>query len=214
MKAGYTLCLNGNARILKEAILYYKDLMDLVETGDASVEELETAVADGLAVSEDVIDEAVDGVLDFVLSCEKHAKANKRGMETPSERTNLSIAERSVVLLKNRGGVLPVGADKRVAVIGQCAKEEFGDSAIDYIQRHSSRFIGYEDGYDLHQSQNRLLVTSAKELAKRADVIILFLGVGKQREQTLSKTKCVTVGKLEETHCCRCNGQRAFGYAL
>ena len=69
LKAGYTLCLNGDAHVLKEAVAYYNDLLNLVESGEAGVEELEGAISDGYAVSEDVIDEAVDGVLDFVNRC-------------------------------------------------------------------------------------------------------------------------------------------------
>ena len=191
LQAGYTLCLNGNARILKDAIAYYKDLLDLVETGDASVEELETAVTDGIAVSEDVIDEAVDKVLEFVYGCLQYAKFYARSIDNPIENRALSLAERSAVLLKNEEGTLPLRGEQKVAVIGQIAKAEIGESFLEYMSKSSAKYVGYEDGYDLAQNQNKSLLDKAKLLAKKADVLVVCVGAGKQREQTLSKTKCL-----------------------
>ena len=191
LKAGYTLCLNSDASVLKEAVSYHKALIEMVESGDSSVEELEAAIEEGSALSEDTVDEAVDSVLDFVLGCIQYAKANNKRVELATEKKTLPIAEASAVLLKNSENILPLRSDKRVALIGQIAKAEIGNSLIQYIQRYSSRYMGYEDGYDLTQNYNKQLLNSAKELAKRSDIIVLFVGVGKQREETLCKTKCV-----------------------
>jgi hypothetical protein len=67
LQAGYTLCLNNDAGVLKEAVSYHNSLLESIEFGDSGVEDLEAAVAEGLAISEDVVNEAVDSVLDFVL---------------------------------------------------------------------------------------------------------------------------------------------------
>ena len=80
-----------------------------------------------------------------------------------------------MVLLKNKENILPLRSDKRVALIGQIAKAEIGDTLIKFLQRYSSRFMGYEDGYDLTQNSNKQLIRSAKELAKRSDLGIAWL---------------------------------------
>lgn len=192
LQAGYPLCVRGHASVLKEAVKYYEDLQNSVEAGVASAEELEDAVREGRALSVDVVDEAVNRVLLFANACQTNMKKQGQTAYEPYEQELLEITEETAVLLKNRNAILPLAPQKRVAVIGQLANVGEEKSALTYIREQAGfSFAGYEAGYDLQRSRDDGLIASAKRLAENADVVIMFLGFGKEKEERLKQTKCV-----------------------
>ena len=97
-------------------------------------------------------------------------------------------AEKSIVLLKNQGSLLPLSEVKQLAVIGRLAnKPNTGDdgSSNTLPERVVTPFLGiraalqdkaeliYEDGTDLEK---------AKAVAKAADVVVLVVGYDSKDE--------------------------------
>ena len=93
---------------------------DMIQPGqDWRYNELLSAVRDGSLPMED-LDNSVTRVLELIVKCPKF-----RGYE-PSEAPDLTahakvckqVADEGVILLKNKGGMLPVPAEKKVALFG------------------------------------------------------------------------------------------------
>ncbi|MFF2272089.1 glycoside hydrolase family 3 C-terminal domain-containing protein [Agromyces sp. NPDC058136] len=108
----------------------------------------------------------------------------------------VEAARRSIVLLENRDGMLPLGADAgRVAVIGDFAKhprfQGAGsslvnptrvDAALDALRDSTLDVIGYEPGFARMDRVSRSHHRAALRLARRADVVLLFLGLDESAE--------------------------------
>ena len=208
--AGYALTLNGHAEVLKEAVNYYQSIIESMESGVATTETLETALREGYAISPEAIDEGVDAVLTYAFSVEKQAKACKSEYEKEVEAQRkarsqenaydegapsrgigkeamLALATKTAVLLKNDYGTLPLRARQRVAVIGA-----LGKSVAAQVEKLSNGgFVGYAAGYDLQRPRSDELVEEAEALAERADVVLLFVGFGEEKEKKLSATQCL-----------------------
>ena len=143
-------------------------------------------------ISEALIDRRVDELLDVVLSVRKACDAYK-GKEFDTEKHH-AVAERaseeSIVLLKNKDHILPLKAGAKVAVIGEFAKnaryQGAGssvvnctklDNTMDVIGRFDLNVIGYEPGYPRFGTGDKQLMNRAVELAKKADYVLLYLGL-------------------------------------
>ena len=101
------------------------------------------------------------------------------------------VAAESTVLLKNDGGLLPLGTGERLAVIGAFAKKpRFQgtgssqvnptriDCAFDAIVDHIGHEPAYAAGYDpRHSELDDELIDEAKGVAAAADVVVLFAGL-------------------------------------
>ncbi|MBQ8657604.1 MAG: glycoside hydrolase family 3 C-terminal domain-containing protein [Clostridia bacterium] len=208
--AGNALCLEGHLHSLKDAVERYLEIQKLVEEGEATAEELDEAVRDGNALSISALDEAVDSVLEFAAECQHRAETTAGAASTfAKERLQLELAEQSVVLLKNKNGLLPLSGGKKVAVIGAAGKDYDGRSLAELLNVSKSvgvELVGYETGYDYERPRSDDLVEQAVALAKKSEVVLLFLG-GEDRERKISATKCtklpanqtVLLEKLSET---------------
>lgn len=108
----------------------------------------------------------------------------------------VEAARRSIVLLENRGGVLPLGADAgRIAVIGDFAAnpryQGAGsslvnptrvDAALDALRASGLDIVGYEPGFARMDRPSRRKHRAAVRLAERADLVLLFLGLDESAE--------------------------------
>lgn len=107
----------------------------------------------------------------------------------------LRAARESVVLLKNKDNVLPLNGETRVAVIGDFAKapryQGAGssvvnptrlDTAYDALQECGVNSVGYAQGFDRYGKKKPALVQEACELAKKADVVLLYIGLDEVTE--------------------------------
>ncbi len=100
-------------------------------------------------------------------------------------------ARESIVLLKNEGEILPLDSNKKVAVIGEMAEKpriqgggssivtpsRTAEAVIDEISKYPINYIGYEKGYELGKKINISLEENAINLAKNAEIILLFVGL-------------------------------------
>ncbi len=100
-------------------------------------------------------------------------------------------ARESIVLLKNEGEILPLDSNKKVAVIGEMAEKpriqgggssivtpsRTAEAVIDEISKYPINYIGYEKGYELGKKINISLEENAINLAKNAEIVLLFAGL-------------------------------------
>ena len=107
----------------------------------------------------------------------------------------LRAAQESVVLLKNEGGVLPLTKETKVAIIGDFAKEPRYqgagssivnptrlDTALEVLEECGVNSVGYAQGFDRYGKKKQNLVDEACELAKKADVALVYVGLDEVTE--------------------------------
>lgn len=167
---------------------------------DAAFGKLEQAVERGL-VSEAQIDEAALRIL--TLKFERGLFENPylpedgEGMHFSYEEypQSLQMARESAVLLKNEGGILPIVAGKRIAVIGPNGdalynqlgdysppmRREDGCTVLDGVRKvFADCEVSFAQGCYLRGADDALMA-QAKELAQKSDVIFCVLGTSSSR---------------------------------
>lgn len=56
------------------------------------------------------------------------------------------------------------------------------DNSVDLIKESYLNFLGYEKGFDRYGKEDLLLTDSACNLAKKAEVVLLYLGLDESTE--------------------------------
>lgn len=168
--------------------------LEMPAPGLASAREILVAVADGRLTQEEV-DVCVDDLVDAVLVL--------TGREKPSPvldyEEQIGLARRAVqesaVLLKNEGGILPLPAGEKVAVIGDFAltpryqgagssavNAPFVESIQETVGEYPLQTIGIARGYQRSGEKDQVLMKEALELAEKADVILYCFGLDETSE--------------------------------
>ena len=188
---GYVSDLKGAAEkailagcdIDMESRAYHIHLKKLVEEG---------------TVSEDYIDDAVRRILfkkfelglfdNPFLYCDE---TREKEVVLSEELKNLSLepGAKSIVLLKNDQGSLPLNNPKKIAVIGSLAKSQkdmlgfwANEGIVDEVvtvyeglkNKYPESDVVYADGYDL--ATNELHLMDARNAAMQSDVVIVAVG--------------------------------------
>lgn len=167
--------------------------LEMPSTGGDSPAQLRQAVAEG-RVPEAVVDERVDALLDVALDV--HRAARPAGFDADAHHALAREAcARSAVLLKN-SGLLPLPAGARVAVIGEVARnmriQGGGSSQVhptrvdalpDAVADSPLTLVGFAPGYSRRARRAAALTREAVALARRADAVLLALGLGDAEEQ-------------------------------
>ncbi len=165
--------------------------MEMPTTGGDSDEELIKAVKDG-RISEEIIDQRLDELIDVILptraACDK-MKGKKFDVEA-HHRMAMKASEQSIVLLKNEDNILPLKKGSKVAVIGEFAQKAryqgAGSSVVnptkldhtmDVIKNFDLNVVGFEPGFPRHGNTDQGMIDKAVELAKKADYVLLYLGL-------------------------------------
>lgn len=104
-------------------------------------------------------------------------------------------AGESIVLLKNEDHILPLKKGYRVAVIGdfaeipryQGAGSSFVnatkvDSPLGCLKKSGVNVIGYAPGFHRYGGEDGVLIKEAVNLAKKADILLLYLGLDELTE--------------------------------
>lgn len=180
------LALDAGADFDMESRAYVQELPDLVRSGKLDVAKVDEAVRRVLTLKDDLglFDDPNRGA-----TPEKERDA----LNTPEHRAaSQAMAEKSFVLLKNDGGVLPFAPDtKRVALIGP-----LGDAPADTLGPWAARGepsetvtlkggleqrlgsdaeIAVTHGGDVFRSSDEEIAT-AVETARRSQVVVLAVG--------------------------------------
>lgn len=180
--------------------------------GFDSARELIRALKEG-RITEQEIDERVDELLTAALTFPKHSAEEKHKLEGQKEslyqehhRLAGRAAEESMVLLKNEENILPLKAGTRVALIGDfafspryqgagssCVNAILVETAAEEIRKTELVLAGAERGYLRSGKVDKKREASALKLAGEADVVLFFLGLGKQEETEGTDRKSINI---------------------
>ncbi len=178
-------CKNGSVIALKDATERYKKLREYFELGEISLGDVDRACDSGSALSPEMLDSAVDRLLDFAEYCQKETK--KANGPAIDKRTALKAIEESIVLLKNKNKTLPIKKRVKTALVGRLAEYPYSDKVFSlktFFQRlkkkHKIRYAGYVQGYEGEKDRNEGLIREASLLASKADTVIVAIGHDKE----------------------------------
>ena len=163
--------------------------------GGDSIRELMKAVKNG-KVTEADLDARLDELLELVFST--HAAVEK-APRTFDAAAHHALARRaaaeSIVLLKNEDSILPLKAGEKLAVIGDFAQtpryQGAGSSSVnatrvdnlkDAAEADDITLAGFCAGYERSGTPNPAFVEEAAALARKADVVVLCMGLDESSE--------------------------------
>ena len=165
--------------------------------GGDSIRELMKAVQDG-KISEADVDARLDEMLELVLSTHAAVEKAPRTFDAAAHhKLARRAAAESIVLLKNEGGILPLKPNEKLAVIGDFAEtpryQGAGSSAVNALQVDTLldsikaddsgiTFVGYASGFERQGAADAEKLEEAVALAKKADTVLLCLGLDELRE--------------------------------
>lgn len=158
---------------MPEAHYYGKNLIKLVEAGKVSQEQIDKMVLRILKTKLDYITRTDS------MQYNKSLIANKQ-----HQQLALEVAEKSMILLKNEGQVLPLSKKnvQKIAVIGALASEEntgdHGSSRVNspYVVtplQGLQNYLGKEVEILYNNGKN---IQKAKQIAQEADAVLLVVG--------------------------------------
>ncbi|WP_186578471.1 beta-glucosidase family protein [Aquibacillus kalidii] len=170
--------------------------LEMPTTDGQTDREIIEAIKSG-KLEEKVLDESVDRLLDLIFSTnEVFEKAYKKEFDVEKHhRVAQKVAEESIVLLKNEDNLLPLKFGKKVAVVGDFAKDAryqgagssivnptILDHTMNCFEESGILSIGYERGFDRYGKKNVELINRACSLAEKADVVFLYIGLDEMTE--------------------------------
>ena len=169
--------------------------LEMPAPGGDAVRELLAAVQSGKITEADVdarLDELLTLVLDTSAAVQKHSRSFDANAHHALARR---AAAESAVLLKNDGGILPLAAGARVAVIGDFAEtpryQGAGSSAVnsikvdtllDCLAQSGLQCAGFAAGFDRQGCPDADKKAQAVALAQKADTVLLCLGLDEIKE--------------------------------
>ena len=169
--------------------------LEMPAPGGDAVRELLSAVQSGKITEADVdarLDELLTLVLDTSAAVQKHSRSFDADAHHALARR---AAAESAVLLKNDGGILPLAAGARVAVIGDFAEtpryQGAGSSAVnsikvdtllDCLAQSGLQCAGFAAGFDRQGRPDADKKAQAVALAQKADTVLLCLGLDEIKE--------------------------------
>ena len=146
-------------------------------------------------MTEQLLDERVDDLLSLVLTSREALKGQQEYNQEAHHEFAREVARRSIVLLQNENKALPLPAGKKVSIIGDFAKTPryqgagsslinptYVDCALDALTQEELEIVGYAQGFKRYGSKSASLQKEALELAKRSEVVLLFLGLDESSE--------------------------------
>ena len=165
--------------------------LEMPSTGRAGAREIVRAVKKG-RLDEAVLDRRVDELLDTIYQIKTAEKDSRVTSFDKGEHHEFArrAARESIVLLKNTNGILPLKKGANVAVIGEFAdipryqgagsslvNPTFCESALEEIKKTDLNLTGYARGYVRNEKSDDKLIAEAVELAKKTDVVLLYVGL-------------------------------------
>ena len=169
--------------------------LEMPAPGGDAVRELLASVQSGKITEADVdarLDELLTLVLDTSAAVQKHSRSFDADAHHALARR---AAAESAVLLKNDGGILPLAAGARVAVIGDFAEtpryQGAGSSAVnsikvdtllDCLAQSGLQCAGFAAGFDRQGCPDADKKAQAVALAQKADTVLLCLGLDEIKE--------------------------------
>ena len=215
----------AEAHRIEKGLARYKKLLDDVASGSMSYDALKDMVSKGEVISEDQIDEALVRIFGAADAAAKKADSVTDSYspfpcnhpvvfdESAHNRMAYEAACETMVLLKNKGGVLPIKREARVAFVGEyidTTLTELGrgngiipmenDITSKLFSKSGLNVVGSSAGYsNISGADNQLLISSACALAKSADVVVAYVGtLGLDGVSVLPRHQLDMLGRLRE----------------
>ncbi|SFP80537.1 beta-glucosidase [Butyrivibrio proteoclasticus] len=169
--------------------------LEMPNPGLDSARELIAAVESGKIKIEDV-DARVDELLDAVMTLHVNAqgKSNEFDKNAHHNIARRAAAE-STVLLKNEGGILPLKAGAKVAIVGDFAfvprYQGAGSSLVnptkietvaELIGTYDLQVVGMSRGYSRNGQEDAAVRKEALDIAAKADIVLYFFGLNEDSE--------------------------------
>lgn len=166
--------------------------LEMPSTNEMTDRDIVNAVKLG-KLEESVLDERVSEFLEFVdsVSISKDVKVEYDKQHALAEKA----AAESIVLLKNKDGLLPLNRETKIAFIGDFVKvpryQGAGSSLInptqvvslyDALEASIYNNVTYAQGFDRFGKESSKLVKDALLVASSAEVVVLYLGLDESRE--------------------------------
>ena len=163
--------------------------------GFGSAKRLMQAVAEG-RLPESAVDARVDELLELVFTTDAAVKAAPKRFDRDAHHALARrAAAESVVLLKNEDDLLPLKPGQSVALIGDFAQtpryQGAGSSSVnatrvdnlkDAAEADDITLAGFCAGYERSGTPNPAFVEEAAALARKADVVVLCMGLDESSE--------------------------------
>ena len=173
----------------------YGSTLEMPAPGGGSVRELVRAVESG-KIREADVDARLEELLTLVFSTRGAVEAAPKSFDIAAHHALARrAAGESIVLLKNEGGLLPLAQGTKVALIGDFARtpryQGAGssvvnptklDTAQDAVKESGLACTGCAQGFRRHGGADETLKAEAVALAKKAEVVLLYLGLDEIRE--------------------------------
>lgn len=164
--------------------------LEMPASGGRTDAQLVAAVRDG-SLAEEALDVAAGRTLDLVRKAQARPAIDGPLDVDAHHALAREAASRSIVLLRNEGGVLPLQPQQRVAVIGVFAAQPRYqgagsslinptrlDTALDGIRAAATGDVAYAPGFTLDGSGDAAALTAeAVDAAAGADAVVAFLGL-------------------------------------
>ena len=169
--------------------------LEMPNPGLDSARELIAAVESGKISIEDV-DARVDELLDAVMTLYVNAQGKSDEFD---KNAHHNVARRaaaeSTVLLKNEGGILPLKAGAKVAIVGDFAfvprYQGAGSSLVnptkietvaELIGTYDLQVVGMSRGYSRNGQEDATVRKEALDMAAKADIVLYFFGLNEDSE--------------------------------
>lgn len=166
--------------------------LEMPGNGGVGDKQIVEAVQSG-KLSEEALDRAVERLLRIIFMSVDSKKPNASYNQAEHHQLARKVAAESMVLLKNEAGLLPLGKQRKLAVIGAFAEKPRyqggGSSHIRPTQidqpiaelrklAGDSTEIVYAQGYAIDSDENDpALLDEAKQAAGAAEAVIIFAGL-------------------------------------
>lgn len=172
--------------------------LEMPGTGKSGMNDILKAIYEG-ELEEEVLDQRLDELLGVIFDTHKSTEEAVHQDFDAEAHNELArrAAQESIVLLKNDDNILPLSSTKaKIAIIGDFARNpryqgagsslvnpaKNPESFLDVIANSDLDIIGYEQGYVRNKKPNMQKQKAAVELAKKADIVLLFAGLDEASE--------------------------------
>ena len=169
--------------------------LEMPSTNGMTNQEVLDAFVDG-KVPKEILDLRIDEILTVLFDTNPSMHNGKKYTEDEHHKFATKAAEKSIVLLKNEKGVLPIIEQNiKIGVIGDFAfnprYQGAGsshinptklDNLVDALQLTSLKIIGYEKGFKRYGGVSSNKLKKAIQLAENSDMVLLFLGLDEGSE--------------------------------
>ncbi|NLM45987.1 MAG: glycosyl hydrolase [Firmicutes bacterium] len=169
--------------------------LEMPSSGGINDRLLVEAVRKGV-LPEEKLDAAVKRVLSLILTTAAHKREGFRCDMEAHHKLARRAASEGMVLLKNEGGLLPLPAEAKIALIGQFAEKPryqgAGSSLVNPFRLDTALAAGlarlggklsYAPGYDIkNAAAKEKLLAEARETARAAEITVILAGLTDEYE--------------------------------